>query len=172
MIDDLTGERICVYGGARVPHENPRKIARRDISFRPISLACPSHGLIKRRRSLSISCAIILRVHYDRYLQNVSRATFSHLHLREHSWKCSLALPQQGRRPPPVSPPFLDVRGAAQHRVQVSQLRADEPLSTRDVPSISKSHRALLDRKVGERYDIFFVCVYIYIYMCIRKNSL
>lgn len=81
-------------------------------------------------------------------LQNVSRATFSRLHLRGHSRN---AIPQQGRRTSALSSALLIVRGAVQHRVQVPQLRSDEPLSSRDVPSISKSHRAVLDRKVGER---------------------
>lgn len=91
-----------------------------------------------------------------RCLQNVSRATFSHLHLWKHSRN---AIPQQRGLTSSISSAFLNVRGAIQYRVQVSQLRADEPLSSRDVPSISKSHRSVLDRKVGERYGFSYIYV-------------
>lgn len=80
--------------------------------------------------------------------QNVSPAILSRLRLWKHSRN---AIPQQRGCTSPVSSALLIVRRAVQHRVQVSQLRADEPLSSRNVPSISKSHRAVLDRKVGER---------------------
>lgn len=96
----------------------------------------------------SVCIAVIL-------LQNVSPAILSRLRLWKHSRN---AIPQQRGCTSPVSSALLIVRRAVQHRVQVSQLRADEPLSSRNVPSISKSHRAVLDRKVGERYVTFLRC--------------